>query len=1661
MSSSVTLSDVLQAKGCPLEEEEIWALMVVGTERLLEDLRKESSSYMICPWSILLSDEGSLSFRDNVPQENIAPFRAPETLCEHNKSNCGLTKMLMYSLGMTLYWSADYQLSPNQPLQLSDQLHTILLLLCEDLPHKRLSPESVLEACKGHQMQSSQYSANAAIKRLVKFVLGSIRQLLQNPWLSRNLRFSSEVTFHTHTFKMHVQKEKGAKEIVLKSASTMDETPNGIQKNSSHKVLCLGSSSTFSEPPKDSLPAPVLSRSVFQRKEKFSGPEFIILSNEPPVTLQLPGSIVTKKGKSYFSQRDVNVILLNGQCLDVKCNIKSKVQDVFNTVVAYANLMEHFYFGLAYMKGKEFFFLDDDTKLYKVAPEGWTDQHKKKTSIINFTVFLRIRFFVDDFNVIQHDLTRHQFYLQLRKDLLEERLYCNDKTILQLGALALQAELGNYAPEVHGKTYFRVEDYIPPHQIEKLTLEHIQFELAKLHRRTHSLFEEEAELEFLKVTQKLPEYGVFFHHVFQEKKTVGGDLVLGICAKGVIVYEVKNHTRIANVQFQWRETERISAHRKKFMIESSFSGKKHTFLTDTVKTCKYLLDLCSAQHRFNAQINSWQLLQAPSGDSRFMEIFRTHSAYISPRDELTLIQRLSRSENVLYGTNLESMSAEVISKSCDNLSVETSNENGEKSNLGRTPSRLFQSETHINLNDKQRSYDYLSIHSTQTTVSAPGSPCNQSKSSLTRIEREIISVTLKRDPKSGFGFVIIGGETVGKLDLGIFIASIIPGGPADRAGHIKPGGRLISVNNISLEGVSFNTAVQIIQNSPDEVQLIISQPKDGFEEGLNEERHLPRKISITSGSEISCIESEKQITEDCHTTPIEENGGVDNDPKKVISQNIAPKLVPKFPVSSADTLVPQEGYPLPPGESQGDDIYSVELTKENDSFGISVTGGISTNVLYGGIYVKAIIPNGPADKDGQIRKGDRLLEVDGISLCGVTQRQAVESLKKSKQVAKLVLTRVCHIPAKPSPGDNSIKDEHMSLSLTVPTLSESPKSTSFISDDNTFEVTLKKNSGGLGFSFLQMEGDVCERFGRDIVRIKRLFPGQPAEENGEIDVGDIILAVNGKSVQGLLYQEVLHLLRGAPPIVTLHLCRPPKGILPEIDQTSLSPLPSPAKEFVPSLEPSYGLDHTVSDEEDSSPAPNSPRAAHDGELWEVEHSLHEEQETSTKPLSKRDSAGERTYKHRWKIRQEAITSETFLSLEEEVRQGCYSPCELERAHRKDDLEFEKSDDNLTIKCYQPEICSPTPVDEEYLTISSTSFTPISHSGKSEVGTTLEPDGLGPTSISLSGKELCTSDDEWEDLEEVERDMKEQQDVRETKFSMSLTRSVNKSYGFTVVVNKMDNLLYVAEILGEPALSDGRLKIGDKLLMVNGNDATTLSAKETLAILRSSTCELHLVIGRTIMESSTSLRLDEIPEITLTKGDGGQLVMYMGNIAQVLETYSVEAEAGDIGLKLTGGVGSKQQGIYVLDIVPDSPACHEGSLQPLDEIVCICGLWTEGMSLDDAVRACDAASQIVHVRAIRFVWHVLSFNFCETSQLMFVHRFSKKTSNGLWTAVCPQVTNKADMSTECSATCRADMCRHRCCSICSSSFTECSLLLCYGCPSGFRCLTALVDQCMPC
>ncbi len=53
-----------------------------------------------------------------------------------------------------------------------------------------------------------------------------------------------------------------------------------------------------------------------------------------------------------------------------------------------------------------------------------------------------------------------------------------------------------------------------------------------------------------------------------------------------------------------------STQRRKFIIESSSSKKKHIFLTENSKVAKYLCKLCSAQHKFDREMRSRQLTQS-------------------------------------------------------------------------------------------------------------------------------------------------------------------------------------------------------------------------------------------------------------------------------------------------------------------------------------------------------------------------------------------------------------------------------------------------------------------------------------------------------------------------------------------------------------------------------------------------------------------------------------------------------------------------------------------------------------------------------------------------------------------------------------------------------------------------------------------------------------------------------------------------------------------------------------------------------------------------------------------------------------------------------------------------------------------------------------------
>ncbi|KAJ0067194.1 hypothetical protein NL108_012930, partial [Boleophthalmus pectinirostris] len=1115
-STFVTLAEVLEARGGPLLEEEVWSLLLATAESLVDVAYKGHNNMcsIISPTSLLLSASGTLAFKNCGLSDEVSTFTAPEML----QSRVGATKpaterMLVYSLGMTLYWSVDFHLPQNQPVQLSDHLNSLLLSMCEDLSHRRTNLNSILEACESQHKASILPSPTRVIRQLVEEVFhdsvmcslqdnGSLTDsnvpLSGRSQMIRERLHGKQVCAH-HIFTQYCSIIKMI--MNLKQLSfTCCRLHRGVRHRESNSSW-IGRSPHHDISPKTSgrshSPSITFSESslsLSQRKNKPLGPEFIRMSDEQQVVLELPGSIVSKKGRSCSSQREVSVVLPSGQYVVVRCDIKSKARDVFDMVVAHANLVEHFYFGLAFIDDDEYFFLDHETKISKVAPDSW-----KKGQISSFLVFLRVKFFVDDISFILHKLTRHQYYLQLRKDILEERLYCNEETGLFLAALALQAEFGDYMPELYGKNYYQPEHYVSKRMLEKLALPSVREELPRLHASHAQMLPEEAETEYLKICQQLPEYGVMFHRVGREKRPVVGELVLGVCAKGIIVYEMKNHLRIVTRRFLWRETDSISTGRRKLIIECGGpSGKKHGFVTESSKIAQYLLNLCSAQHKFHSEMTSRQLNHSLIPDEnmdKYMSIYQARNLRL---------KQLSCSEGMLNHVGLPPGQADSISKSCDDITAKLEARLRQQREMRREMSQVNHFCCSIT---EPRRMSNVSLQKQDSDASSIRGEL------LHTPEREIVCVALKKDPKLGFGFVIVGEDNTGKLDLGIFIASIVPDGPADKDGRIKPGGRLISLNKISLEGVTFSDAAAILQNSPDEVELIVSQPK----------QTLKDRASSLSQSSLG-LALEKGFGSQTTLSGTEFRPAVEELEEAMTLSNMAtPKHSKRLHIPVVRIHDAQDVCSRSPSiiSLKGGEKFVVELKKVNGSLGISVAGGVNTNVRYGGIYIKTLVPGGAAEKDGRIQIGDRLLEVDGSNLRGVTHQQAVECLKRTGEVVSLLLEREPTIvlepkPEPPCPPLVQTQPPRTEVSMET-TLSGRAKDYSFVTDENIHEVVLKKSLTGLGFSFYitQLSSGLDRG---SLVRIKRLFPGQPALESGMLREGDIILSVNNEPVKDLSYQ---------------------------------------------------------------------------------------------------------------------------------------------------------------------------------------------------------------------------------------------------------------------------------------------------------------------------------------------------------------------------------------------------------------------------------------------------------------------------------------------------------------------------------------------------------------
>ncbi|XP_052872529.1 patj homolog [Anopheles cruzii] len=92
-------------------------------------------------------------------------------------------------------------------------------------------------------------------------------------------------------------------------------------------------------------------------------------------------------------------------------------------------------------------------------------------------------------------------------------------------------------------------------------------------------------------------------------------------------------------------------------------------------------------------------------------------------------------------------------------------------------------------------------------------------------------------------------------------------------------------------------------------------------------------------------------------------------------------------------------------ESPETETYEVELHKNVYGLGITVAGYVCEEEDLSGIFVKSIIEGSAAEVSGRIAINDRIVAVDGRSLAGVTNHQAVELLRNTGIIVRLMLER--------------------------------------------------------------------------------------------------------------------------------------------------------------------------------------------------------------------------------------------------------------------------------------------------------------------------------------------------------------------------------------------------------------------------------------------------------------------------------------------------------------------------------------------------------------------------------------------------------------------------------------------------------------------------------
>ncbi|XP_073428279.1 multiple PDZ domain protein isoform X7 [Dendrobates tinctorius] len=346
---------------------------------------------------------------------------------------------------------------------------------------------------------------------------------------------------------------------------------------------------------------------------------------------------------------------------------------------------------------------------------------------------------------------------------------------------------------------------------------------------------------------------------------------------------------------------------------------------------------------------------------------------------------------------------------------------------------------------------------------------------------DIMIVELQKKPGKGLGLSIVGKRN----DTGVFVSDIVKGGIAESDGRLMQGDQILTVNGEDVRNATQEAVAALLKCSLGTVKLEVGRIKAG---PFHSERRTSQSSQVSDGS------------------------------NSLTSFNFPPSG--SFAAESLESASKKNEAP----DIQG--LRTVEIIKgPSDSLGISIAGGVGSPLGDVPIFIAMMHANGVVAQTQKLRVGDRIVSICGTPTDGMTHSKAVSLLKNATGTMELQVV---------AGGDVSVvtgqQQEHVGTAVSFSGLASS----SILQDDlgppQYKTIILDRGPDGLGFSIV---GGCGSPHGDLPIYVKTVFSKGAASEDGRLNRGDQIIAVNGQSLEGVTHEEAVAILKRTKGTVTL------------------------------------------------------------------------------------------------------------------------------------------------------------------------------------------------------------------------------------------------------------------------------------------------------------------------------------------------------------------------------------------------------------------------------------------------------------------------------------------------------------------------------------------------